>query len=80
MEIEKLDLGTLNIVEEQKAKLKMLFPEVFTEGNKIDFERLKSTLGEEVDTGKERYGMNWPGKSECFKKPGDISQLHGANR
>jgi adenine-specific DNA-methyltransferase len=67
MEIEKLDLGTLNIVEEQKAKLKVLFPEVFTEGNKIDFERLKSTLGEEVDTGKERYGMNWPGKSECFK-------------
>ncbi len=67
MEIEKLDLGSLNIVEEQKAKLKELLPEVFTEGNKIDFERLKLTLGEDVDAGKERYGMNWPGKSECFK-------------
>ena len=40
MEIEKLDLGSLNIVEEQKAKLKALFPEVLTEGNKIDFDRL----------------------------------------
>lgn len=67
MEIEKLDLGSMNIVEEQKAKLKELFPEVFTEGGKIDFERLKSTLGEDVDSGKERYGMNWPGKGECFK-------------
>ncbi|MDQ1349792.1 MAG: adenine-specific DNA-methyltransferase [Acidobacteriota bacterium] len=67
MEIEKLDLSSMNIVEEQKAKLKKLFPEVFTEGRKIDFERLKATLGEDVDSGKERYGMNWPGKGECFK-------------
>ena len=67
MEIEKFDLSSINIVEGQKEKLKELFPEVFTEGGKIDFERLKLTLGEEVDAGKERYGMNWPGKSECFK-------------
>jgi len=25
------------------------------------------TLGESVDVGRERYGMNWPGKAECFK-------------
>ena len=24
-------------------------------------------LGETVDVGKERYGMNWPGKADCFK-------------
>ncbi|MDQ3775074.1 MAG: site-specific DNA-methyltransferase [Pseudomonadota bacterium] len=24
-------------------------------------------LGEAVDVGKERYGMNWPGKADCFK-------------
>ena len=40
---------------------------MLTEGGKIDFERLKLTLGEIVDPGKERYGMNWPGKVECFK-------------
>ncbi len=67
MDIEKLDLESMNIVELQKSRLKEIFPEVFTEGDKIDYERLKLTLGEVVDTGKERYGMNWPGKAECYK-------------
>ena len=64
---EKMDLQSMNIVEEKREKLKELFPEVFTEGRKIDFDRLKLTLGEAVDVGKERYGMNWPGKADCFK-------------
>jgi adenine-specific DNA-methyltransferase len=64
---QQLDLGSLNISATQKAKLRDLFPEVFTEGGKIDFERLRLTLGEAVDTGKERYGLNWPGKADCFK-------------
>ncbi|MDO8723860.1 MAG: site-specific DNA-methyltransferase [Syntrophales bacterium] len=67
MEIKKLDLKSMDIVEEKREQIKALFPEVFTEGNKIDFERLKLTLGEMVDPGKERYGMNWPGKADCFK-------------
>src|SRR5438477_5289286 len=64
---EKFDLASVNITDEQKAKLKSLFPEILTEGGKIDFDRLKLTLGESVDAGKERYGMNWPGKADCFK-------------
>jgi adenine-specific DNA-methyltransferase len=64
---EKMDLRSKDIVEEKREKLKELFPEVFTEGQKVDFERLKLTLGEAVDVGKERYGMNWPGKADCFK-------------
>ncbi|MGA3207549.1 MAG: site-specific DNA-methyltransferase [Syntrophales bacterium] len=67
MEIEKLDLKSVDIVEEKREQLKALFPEAFTEGQKIDFERLKLALGEMVDPGKERYGMNWPGKADCFK-------------
>ena len=66
-DIEKMDLRSMDIVEEKREKLKELFPEVFTEGQKIDFERLKLALGETVDVGKERYGMNWPGKADCFK-------------
>lgn len=66
-EIEKLDLKSMNITEDKVQKLKQLFPEVITEGNKVDFEKLKTTLGESVDAGKERYGMNWPGKADCFK-------------
>src|SRR5438093_1485767 len=64
---EKFDLASESTTDEQKAKLKSLFPEIFTEGGKIDFDRLKLTLGETVDTGKERYGLNWPGKADCFK-------------
>jgi len=65
--IEHMDGKSLDIAEEKRKMLKELFPEVFTEGSKIDFDRLKLTLGEDVDTGKERYGMNWPGKADCFK-------------
>lgn len=57
----------MSIADHQKAKLKELFPEVFTEGLKIDFDQLKRTLGEMVDGGKERFGMNWAGKADCFK-------------
>ncbi|MGB8132453.1 MAG: site-specific DNA-methyltransferase [Candidatus Angelobacter sp.] len=64
---EKLDLRSMSITDEQYARLKELFPEVFTEGGKIDLDRLKLTLGETVDVGKERYGMVWPGKADCFK-------------
>lgn len=64
---EKLDLRSLDVAAEQQEKLRQLFPEVFTEGGKVDFDRLKSTLGENVDSGKERYGLNWPGKAECFR-------------
>lgn len=62
----KLDLKSLDIKEDKIGKLKEVFPETVTE-NKVDFKKLKRVLGEEIDEGKERYGMQWPGKSECFK-------------
>lgn len=64
---EKFDLNSHHIVDERIQELLRLFPGVRTEGGKIDFERLKLALGESVDIGKERYGMNWPGKADCFK-------------
>jgi len=66
-QIEKLPLTSLDIKAHQLERLKEIFPEAFTEGSKVDWDKLRLTLGEAVDTGKERYGMNWPGKSECFK-------------
>jgi adenine specific DNA methylase mod len=53
-----------NITNDQLAKLRQLFPEAFTE-DKIDWARLKATLGEAVDLG-ERYGLSWKGKSDVF--------------
>src|ERR1041385_5758295 len=66
-EPEKLDLASMNIAEEKRQELLRLFPEIRTEDGKIDFDRLRLALGEAVDVGKERYGLNWPGKAECFK-------------
>lgn len=67
MEPEKLDLHSHDIAEDKRQELLRLFPEIRTEGGKLDFERLKLALGESVDVGKERYGMTWPGKADCFK-------------
>ena len=65
-EPNKLGLRSMDITEEQKSKLKQIFPHIFNE-DKIDFDKLRLTLGEAVDEGRERYGMTWAGKSECFK-------------
>ena len=64
---DTLDLRSHDIAEDKRQELLRLFPEARTEGGKIDFERLKLALGEAVDVGKERYGMSWPGKADCFK-------------
>ncbi len=66
-ELQKQELTSLNIAENQLQKLKEIFPEAFTEGNNVDWDKLRLTLGENIDTGKERFGMNWPGKADCFK-------------
>jgi adenine-specific DNA-methyltransferase len=70
LEPEKLDLGSHDIAEDRREELLRLFPEIRTEGGKLDLERLKLALGEAVDVGKERYGMTWPGKAECFRAIG----------
>ena len=64
---EKFDLSSIDVSAEKRTELLRLFPEALTEGGKIDFERLKLTLGETVDVAKERYGLTWPGKADCFK-------------
>jgi adenine-specific DNA-methyltransferase len=66
----KMELTSLDVAQEKRAELKrsleQAFPEVFAEGL-IDFEQLRRVLGDWVDTGKERFGLNWPGKAECMR-------------
>lgn len=52
--------------EERIRMLQSLMPEVFDEG-KIDWEKLKATLGGEVNFTNERYVLNWAGKSDAFR-------------
>ena len=55
-----------SITDDQKEKLRQLFPEAFTEGE-IDWERLKQTLGSDLERGNERFGLTWRGKADCFR-------------
>ena len=61
-----MDGKSLNTNQEQIEKLKILFPEVVSDG-KVDFEKLKKVLGNFSVSEKERYGLSWANKSECFQ-------------
>lgn len=64
--MEKLDSTSLDLTKVNIEKLKELFPNAVTEG-KIDFDVLRTLLGDEVDDSKEKYQFTWPGKSEAIK-------------
>ena len=57
---------SLDIKEDLINKLKQLAPQVFNE-DKIDWEKLKSTFGDEINFSDERYVLNWAGKSDAFR-------------
>ncbi len=60
-EIESVETTSPNILVEQTEQLKLIFPQVFSEG-KIDFKKLRAALGDMVDTQPERYSFTWAGK------------------
>lgn len=64
--MEKLDGKSMDLVKTNIEALKQLFPEVVTEG-KIDFEKLKLMLGEEIEKRNERYEFTWHGKTQAMK-------------
>ena len=64
---ERFDLRSADIAADRREELLNLFPDVRTEDGKIDFDALKRSLGETVDTGPERFGLTWPGKAECMR-------------
>jgi adenine-specific DNA-methyltransferase len=70
MDIEKLDLKSPDLVDENFEKLATLFPNCVTEsaeGKAIDFDLLKQELSHAVVEGnKERYRLEWPGKREAI--------------
>jgi len=68
--MEKLDLKSIDFVNQNIEKLADLFPNCVTEtseGIKIDFDLLKQELSHIVIDGiKERYRLEWPGKKEAI--------------
>ena len=61
-----MDGKSLNITDEKLEKLKEIIPEAFTE-NRIDWEKLKASLGDYIEFNNERYVLNWAGKSDAFR-------------
>ena len=71
--IEKMDMKSMDITEENVKKIQALFPnavtEVIVDGKttlKIDFDVLKQELSESlIEDKQERYQMTWPDKSKA---------------
>ena len=68
--MNKLDMESKDIVNENIQKISELFPNVIVEsdtGKTIDFELLKQELSKDIIEGiKEKYQLTWPGKKEAI--------------
>jgi len=64
--IQKVNLTSSSLSEEKLQELRQILPEVFAE-NKIDWDRLKTVLGGEIDPRIEKFGFTWAGKSNAIK-------------
>ncbi len=65
-DIEKMTGETKDLVADNIAQLKALFPEVMTEG-KINFDTLQELLGAEVEKPEEHYNFTWHGKRAALR-------------
>lgn len=61
-----MDGMSMDLTKENIEKVKELFPNAVVEG-KIDFDMLRTMLGDEVDTSKEKYQFTWNGKAESIR-------------
>lgn len=63
---KKVNLTSSNLSEEKLAELHRILPEAFSE-EKIDWDKLRTVLGDDVDAGIEKFGFTWAGKSSAIK-------------
>ncbi len=63
---EKVAMTSPDLITKQIARLREIFPEAVAEG-KVDWERLRATLGEIVDERPERYSFTWAGKQDSIR-------------
>ena len=61
-----MDLHSKDLMQEKLDELKNIFPEIF-EDDKINYDKFKTILGENIDEKNEHYSFNWSGKKECYK-------------
>ena len=64
---EPVQQESAGLAAERLVRLKELFPEVFSEGDKIDADKLRALLGDTLDDRPERYSFAWAGKKEALR-------------
>lgn len=62
----QLPLASPDPVADLLAQLRAAAPQVFSEG-RVDFDKLKAALGDQIDQNPERYGLTWAGKADAFR-------------
>ena len=61
-----MELRSKDIKQQKLDELKNIFPEIFEDG-KINYDKFKTILDENVDEKSEHYSFNWSGKKECYQ-------------
>ena len=64
--IKKVNLTSSDLSAEKQAELQRILPEVFSE-NKINWEKLRTVLGDKLDDRMEKFNFTWSGKSQAIK-------------
>ena len=62
----KLPLTSADLTDVLLTQLRETSPQIFSEG-RVDFTKLQAALGEHIESGAERYGLNWAGKRDAFR-------------
>jgi len=63
---EPVAQSSADALREQTERLKSLFPESVVEG-KIDLDKLRALIGDEIDPRPERYTFSWAGKRDATR-------------
>lgn len=64
--MDKIDKYGMDLEKVNIERLKEIFPECVTDG-KVNFDALRTILGDDVETSGEKYSFNWVGKSDAMK-------------
>src|SRR3989344_8322493 len=63
---KKINLTSSDLSTEKLAELYRILPEAFSE-NKIDWEKLRTVLGEKIDERIEKFSFTWAGKTSAIR-------------
>ncbi len=61
-----MDGESIDIKQAKLQRLKEVLPEAFVE-NQLDWEKLKTAFGDDINFANERYVLNWAGKADAFR-------------